>query len=76
MRRTGVTTRLIIEHVAHALDNPGTWVLCTDHYSSLYADIHMAQQVQAILDLLNVHYVSKGYSIRVEPIKHKEYPPS
>lgn len=75
-RGTGVTTRLIVEHVAHILDNPGTWVLCTDHYDSLKADVDLCRSVLGVLEALHVPYESRGYSILVPKIQHKEYPSS
>lgn len=73
-RATGVTTRLILETVMHVLENPDTWVVCTDHYDTYAADVDLYIQVKNILSILNVPFETRGYSILVPKIQPKEYP--
>lgn len=75
-RSTGVTTRLVVETVLHALNNPGSWVICLDHHDTHQADVDIHKQVMRVLHTLHVPFDTRGYSILVFPIQHKEYPPS
>ncbi len=66
-RNTDATTRRILCLVQEALENPGIFVVASDHLNRAIAHRYVAKKASEILSLLNVPHIVVGYTVRVEP---------
>lgn len=68
-RRSGRSTRLVIEAVGYLLDNPGKRLKITDHHPTQQAAELVFREVRDVLNLLRVdHTASNDLTIVVHPL--------